>query len=139
MVLMRRWRRQFGDAVVRLDLGGVGLPVQAQRFDEALRERRPVDVGIGDDMRVVVADRAVDLAGQLDRGDLASRWRCRRATTLAISLPSVVGEAVWPWVRDSIGSAGMCVRERAQLLAISASSAGSSTVLARLASASAHS
>ncbi|MCY1222137.1 hypothetical protein D9M72_342160 [compost metagenome] len=33
------------------------------------------------------------------------RWiaRARRAATLAISLPSVVGLAGWPWVRDSIG------------------------------------
>src|SRR5687768_16096672 len=37
---------------------------------------------------------------------LSSRARPRRsrATTLANSLPSVVGLAVWPWVRDSMGS-----------------------------------
>ena len=60
----------LGNAVVRLDLGRVGIEGQPEAFDEALRERRPVDVGIGDHMRVVVADRAIDLAEQLDVGDL---------------------------------------------------------------------
>src|SRR3546814_20996678 len=40
-----------------------------------------------------------------DTAASCSPWRCRRATTLAISLPTVVGEAVWPRVRESIGSA----------------------------------
>ena len=61
---------QLGDAVVRFDLRGVGVEVQAQRFDEALRERGPVDVRICGQVGVVVADRAVDLAGHLDRGQL---------------------------------------------------------------------
>src|SRR5207342_1064291 len=52
---------QLGDAVVRFDLGGVGLPGEIQRFDEATRERGPVDVGIRGDVGVVVAYRAVDL------------------------------------------------------------------------------
>ena len=50
----------------------------------------------------------------------------RRATTLAISLPTVVGLAVWPCVRDSIGTAAsvcaICVS-----LPISPSRPGSST------------
>ena len=69
--------------------------------------------GIGDKVRVVVADRAVDLALERharDRRDRASS----RATTLAISLPSVVGVAGWPCVRASIGSVRVRVRERAQ-------------------------
>mmetsp|Transcript_47746 Transcript_47746/g.121821 ORF Transcript_47746/g.121821 Transcript_47746/m.121821 type:complete len:203 (+) Transcript_47746:768-1376(+) len=44
------------------------------------------------------------------------RWRCRRYATLAISLPMVVGEAVWPCVRLSIGTS-------ANSFAIEASSA----------------
>src|SRR5690606_29775577 len=42
----------LGDAVVRLDLGGVRVEVQVQRFDEALRERRPVHVRVGRDVGV---------------------------------------------------------------------------------------
>ena len=42
---------------------------------------------------------------------ICARARCRRATTLAISLPTVVGLAVWPCVRLSIGtSASACAR-----------------------------
>ena len=43
-----------------------GFQVRLQRLDEAARERRPVDLRIGDEMRVEVADRAVDLAGDRD-------------------------------------------------------------------------
>ena len=53
--------------------------------------------------------------------------RCRRATTLAISLPSVVGLAGWPWVRDSIGTPALSCASSVSL-AITACSAGSSTV-----------
>ncbi len=57
---------------------------------------------------------------------MRSRAVARRATTLATSLPSVVGLAVWPWVRLSIGtSASACAMARS--LSTSASSAGSST------------
>ena len=109
-----------------------GFQVEAERFDEALRERRPVDVGIGDDVRVVVADRAVDLAGELDARRSARAGARSRATTFAISLPSVVGDAVWPCVRDSIGcAASACAMPRS--FAISASSVGSSTSCARVA------
>jgi len=55
---------------VRLDLRGVFLPLQTQRLDEALRERAPVDVRIADGVRVEVADRAVDLAGDVDGREL---------------------------------------------------------------------
>ena len=65
-------------------------------------------------MRVVVADRAVQLA--LDRQprrcarDLRARGARRRSP---ISLPSVVGVAVWPCVRASIGtSACACASAR---------------------------
>ena len=65
-------------------------------------------------MGVVVADRAVDLAENLDVGNARCSARSRRYTTLASSLPRVVGEAVWPWVRDSIGSVGEFMRQLAQ-------------------------
>ena len=35
---------------------------------------------------------------------ILSQAVCRRITTLAISLPTVVGLAVWPWVRLSMGT-----------------------------------
>src|SRR3546814_4165447 len=61
-----------------------------------------------------------------DTAASCSPWRCRRATTLAISLPTVVGDAVWPWVRESIGSAA-CSCAIARSASISASCFGSST------------
>ena len=63
---------EFGDAVVRLDLRGVGVPFQAQRLDEALRQRVPVDVGVGRDVGIEVANRAVDLARDGDGGQLCA-------------------------------------------------------------------
>ena len=72
-------------------------------------------VGIRDEVRVVVADRAVDLARERRCRESRAIARSRRATTLAISLPSVVGVAGWPCVRASIGRSGMRVRERAQV------------------------
>ena len=92
-----------------------GLNSRPSDVDDARREPLPVDVRIGDRVRVVVADRAVHLA--LDRRPCANAAICRssRATTLAISLPSVVGVAGWPCVRASIGSVGMRVRQRAQI------------------------
>ncbi len=53
----------------------------------------------------------------LDGGDLLSQAVCRRITTLAISLPTVVGLAVWPWVRLSMGTSANVVRHLAQLRA----------------------
>ena len=35
---------------------------------------------------------------------MRSQAACRRTTTLASSLPTVVGLAVWPWVRLSMGT-----------------------------------
>src|SRR3546814_4556725 len=58
----------LGHAVVRLDLGGVGIEVQVQRLDEAPRERGPVHVRVGRDVGVVVAHGAVDLAAERYRG-----------------------------------------------------------------------
>ena len=55
---------------MRFDLRRVRVEHQAEIFDEAAREGRPVDFRIGGHVRVVVADRTIDLAGQLDRGDL---------------------------------------------------------------------
>ena len=41
--------------------------------------------------------------------EIKARWRLKRATTLAISLPSVVGDAAWPWVRDSIAASASSI------------------------------
>ena len=54
---------------MRLDLDGVGVESQAACFDVALGEILPVHIGIGRQVRVVVAHCAVDLAQNLDRGD----------------------------------------------------------------------
>ena len=43
---------------------------KAQRGDELFGKGRPVNGRVGGDVGVVVAHRAVDLAGQLDAGDL---------------------------------------------------------------------
>jgi hypothetical protein len=58
---------------------------------------------------------------------MRSRARCRRASTLASSLPTVVGLAVWPCVRLSIGTAGVRMRHRRAAESTMRSSAGSST------------
>ena len=63
----------FADPVVRLDLRGVFIPREALRFDEAAAHRRPVDLGQRGDMRVVVADRAVPLAEDLDLVEARAR------------------------------------------------------------------
>jgi hypothetical protein len=78
---------------VRLDLRRVGVELEPETGDHLRGEPLPVDVGIGGDVRVVVADRAVRLALErhaLDRRDLplearvdvghllAERRRCRR-------------------------------------------------------------
>ncbi len=66
---------QLGDVVVRLDLGGVRVELQAQGLlDELLGVGFPVDCRIGGQVGVVVADRTIDLAQQrnaLDLGNLA--------------------------------------------------------------------
>ena len=106
----------FRHRVVRLDLRRVRVELEAERRHDARRELLPVDVRISGDVRVVVADRAVDLA--LERHALEAVHRRARAAQrqFAISLPSVVGVAGWPCVRASIGNVRVLVRERAQVL-----------------------
>ena len=58
--------------VVGLDLGGVGIPGQAQGFDETAGEGRPVHLWVGSVVGVVVAHRAVDLAQQGHLGHLVA-------------------------------------------------------------------
>ena len=73
---------ELGHAVVRLDLRRVRIELEPERRHDARGELLPVDVGIRDDVRVVVADRAVDLALErhaLDRGDLRARAARRRS------------------------------------------------------------
>jgi hypothetical protein len=55
---------------VWFDLGGIGVVAEPEAFHEALRERAPIHLRIGDDVGVVIADRAVDLAGNLHPGEL---------------------------------------------------------------------
>ena len=59
---------EFSHVVVRLDLNGVGVEGQAEAdFDEVAAVGFPIDVGIGDHVGVVVADRAVDFAEEFLR------------------------------------------------------------------------
>ncbi len=60
----------FGNAVMRLDLRGVGVVIEPQAFHETLRETAPVEFRIGDGMRVVVAHGAIDLARHFQRDEL---------------------------------------------------------------------
>ena len=65
---------QLGDPVVRLDLDRVRVERQAQALlDDAAREGLPVEIGVGREVRVVVADRAVHLGQRLHRGDARAR------------------------------------------------------------------
>ena len=52
----------LGVPIVRLDLRGVGIERESQRFDELLREPRPIHLTVSDTMRVEIAHLAVDLA-----------------------------------------------------------------------------
>ena len=63
-------REQLGLPVVRLDLRGERVPVEAEGGDELARERRPVDLGIGGDVGGEGAGRAAELAEVLDGLDL---------------------------------------------------------------------
>jgi hypothetical protein len=59
----RQCVEQLGHVVVRLDLNGEGILHEAQlALDNSLGERGPVDGRIGAEVRVVIADRAVELA-----------------------------------------------------------------------------
>ncbi|MNT12286.1 hypothetical protein D3C72_1472090 [compost metagenome] len=61
---------QLGDVVVGLDLGGVGVPGQAEGSHELLGELVPVHFRVSAHVGVVVAHGAVDLAEDLHRHDL---------------------------------------------------------------------
>ena len=52
---------------MRLDLRSERVELQPELADHALRQRLPVHARIGGQMRVVVADRAVDLSGYRHR------------------------------------------------------------------------
>src|SRR5690554_1295885 len=55
---------QLGDVVVGLDLGGVGVPAQAQAFYELLGIGFPVDLRVSGKVGVIVSDRTIDFAKQ---------------------------------------------------------------------------
>ena len=59
----------LGDPIVRLDLRGMGVRLQAERDDEARAEFRPVELRQSRDVRIEVAHRAVHLAEQLHARD----------------------------------------------------------------------
>src|SRR5690606_28433480 len=65
-VAARQRLRVFRDPVVRLDLRGVARADDAERLEKAVRDRDPIRVREGGRVRVVVADRAVELAADLD-------------------------------------------------------------------------
>ncbi len=58
---------------MRLDLHRVRIELEPERFDEPPREPLPVDLRIGGEVRVVVPDRAVRLAGELHRPGRGTR------------------------------------------------------------------
>ena len=95
----------LGDPIVRLDLRGVAVRLQAERFDELRAEARPIDVRQGRDMRVEIADRAVHLAQDDDALETGPLTLAGARPTLASSLPTVVGVAVWPCVRANMPTA----------------------------------
>ena len=64
---------QLGQSIVRFDLDGVRIKFQAQPLDETARKAFPVKIRIRRQMRVVIADRAVDFAQQADARDAAAR------------------------------------------------------------------
>mmetsp|Transcript_19257 Transcript_19257/g.50660 ORF Transcript_19257/g.50660 Transcript_19257/m.50660 type:complete len:553 (-) Transcript_19257:11-1669(-) len=67
---------ELGDKVVRLDLRDVRVPREPERRHKLLRELRPVDVGARDDVRLVRAGRARNLAQDghgLDGGGLRAQ------------------------------------------------------------------
>jgi hypothetical protein len=102
-----------------------GFHSRPQRRDEAFRDAEPVHVRQRGDVRVEVARRAVPLAEDRHAREPLAR-RGSRAATFANSLPSVVGVAVCPCVRDSIGSAAWA-SAKPRSAAIIASTAGSRT------------
>src|SRR5208283_5945384 len=53
---------QLGDKIVALDLRGQRIPGETEPLDEIARVRDPVNLGMGEVMRVEVADRSVELA-----------------------------------------------------------------------------
>ena len=113
----------LADPVVRLDLRGVFVPgrAPATRRNSRLTAGQST-LGQRGHVRVVVADRAVPLGEDLHACRNAPARAQSRATTLANSLPSVVGLAVWPCVRDSIGSAACsCAKPRSFSMTFSSS------------------
>ena len=63
--------KQFGNVVVRFDLGGVRVPLNTQRGDELFAELMPVNFRVSGDVGVIVTDRAVDFAEDLHLVKLA--------------------------------------------------------------------
>ena len=49
---------------MRLDLRRVGVEFQTQRFNQPARKALPIEPGIGSEVRVIAANRAVRFAGQ---------------------------------------------------------------------------
>ena len=82
---------ELGDAVVRLDLRHVLVPLEAERGDELLRKGRPVRVRAGHQVRLVRARGAGDLAEQ------------RRVTHLRHAGSRVEGQGMRQDVGQGIG------------------------------------
>ena len=66
---------QLRDPVVRLDLRGVRVEFEAEALDEAPAQALPIEIRIGQQVRVVVSHGAVDLAEHADRGNALARTR----------------------------------------------------------------
>ena len=103
---------ELGHVVVRLDLRRVRIELEAQTVDDLGREPFPVDVGVGDDVRVVVADRAVHLA--LDRHPLDRRRSRARAARRRSPFPCRAWSASPAGRACARASAGPRARARAR-------------------------
>ena len=104
------------DPIVRLDLRRVARRGQPERRDEAVRDREPVHIGIRDDVRVEVADGAVELAADLDgRELLALPLRAGRRSSRAPCRASSASRAGRACARASATSASLCACARSSI------------------------
>ncbi len=108
-VRARHGVEQFGHVVVRLDLDAVRLEGSGQaqrlgRFHHLAAERLPSRSRARPTDGRCSCPRRHSSWPAASRRAIFSRAAARRTTTLAISLPTVVGLAVWPCVRLSIAT-----------------------------------
>jgi len=93
-------RRMVGEAVVRLDMGGVYARIEAKTIDEALASLSPIE-SPGTRAEGGVCSFRLPRPFHLPGGDTEAIRRSggarRSGATVRKSLPSVVGEGGCPW------------------------------------------